>query len=88
LSEYLELDLGADAPATVLTMLSYSLLWVDSIIVRHRPVAALTAIPMMMAMALIGLIQYIAMNRSSASLEANRDGMPRKNNAGLDRDKN
>ena len=73
---------------TVLTMLSYGLLWVDSIIVRHQPVAALTAIPMMLALALIGLIQYIAMNRSSASLEANRDGMPRKNNAGLDRDKN
>lgn len=73
---------------TVLTMLSYGLLWVDSIIVRHQPVAALTAIPMMLALALIGLIQFIAMNRSSASLEANRDGMPRKNNAGLDRDKN
>jgi predicted Ser/Thr protein kinase len=65
---------------TVLTMLSYGFLWVDSIIVRHQPVSALTAIPMMLAMALIGLIQYIAMNRSSASLEANRDGMPRKNN--------
>ncbi len=73
---------------TVLSMLSYGLLWVDSIIVRHQPVAALTAIPMMLALALIGLIQFIAMNRSSASLEANRDGMPRKNNAGLDRDKN
>jgi tRNA A-37 threonylcarbamoyl transferase component Bud32 len=70
---------------TVLTMLSYGFLWVDSIIVRHQPVSALTAIPMMLAMALIGLIQYIAMNRSSASLEANRAGMPRKNNAGLDR---
>jgi hypothetical protein len=61
-------------------MLSYGLLWVDSIIVRHQPVAVLTAIPMMLALALMGLIQHIAMNRSSASLEANRDGMPRKNN--------
>jgi hypothetical protein len=43
-------------------------------------VAALTAIPMMLALALIGLIQFIAMNRSSASLEANRDGMPGNNN--------
>jgi len=66
---------------TVLTMLSYSLLWVDSIVVRHQPVSALTAIPTMLAMALIGLIQYIAMNRSSASLEASRDGMPGNNNA-------
>lgn len=70
---------------TILTMLSYVFLWVDSIIVRHQPVAELNAIPIMLALALIGLIQYIAMNRSNASLEANRDGMPQKNNAELDR---
>ena len=73
---------------TVLTMLSYGFLWVDSIIVRHQPVVVLTAIRMMSALALSGLVQYIAMNRSSASLEANRDGMPGKSNARLDRLKN
>ena len=62
---------------TVLTMLSYGFLWVDSVFIRPQPVGALTAIPMMLALGLIGLVQYISMNRSSASLEAHR-GIPRK----------
>lgn len=61
---------------TVLAMLSYGFLWVDSIFLRLQPVSPLTAIPMMLALGLIGLVQYIAMNRSSASLEAQWGGIP------------
>jgi hypothetical protein len=72
---------------TILTMFSYGFLWLDSILIRLQPVAPLTAIPMMLALGLIGLVQYIAMNRSSASLEALRGQMPGKNNAWRDRPK-
>lgn len=63
---------------TALTMLSYGFLWVHTVVIRQQTVAALTGIPVLLAFALIGVVQYIALNRSSASFEATGEGLPRK----------
>ena len=63
---------------TVLTMLSYGFIWVHTVVIRQQTVGALTGIPVLLAFALIGVVQYIALNRSSASFEATGEGLPRK----------
>jgi hypothetical protein len=51
--------------------------------VRHQAVGALTGIPVLLAFALIGVVQFIALNYSSASFEATGEGLPRKISRGL-----
>ena len=68
---------------TILTMLSYGFLWVHTALVRHQAVGALTGIPVLLAFALIGVVQFIALNYSSASFEATGEGLPRKISRGL-----
>lgn len=63
---------------TILTMLSYGFLWIHTSVVRQQPVGALTGIPVLLAFALMGVVQFIAINRSSASFEAPGDGLPGK----------
>ncbi|MFO1002087.1 MAG: serine/threonine-protein kinase [Planctomycetaceae bacterium] len=63
---------------TILIMLSYGFLWIHTAIVRQQTVGALTGVPVLLALALIGLVQYIALNRSSASFEATGEGLPRR----------
>ncbi|MDA1230224.1 MAG: serine/threonine-protein kinase [Planctomycetota bacterium] len=55
---------------TILTMLSYVFLWIHTVVSRQQAVGVLTGIPVLLAFALIGLVQYIALNRSSVSFEA------------------
>jgi hypothetical protein len=64
-------------------MLSYGFLWVHTALVRHQAVGALTGIPVLLAFALIGVVQFIALNYSSASFEATGEGLPRKISRGL-----
>ncbi|MEI7701591.1 MAG: serine/threonine-protein kinase [Planctomycetia bacterium] len=56
-----------------LTMLSYGILWAHTVLVRQEIAGVLTGIPVLMAMALIGIVQYVTITRSSASFEARRD---------------
>lgn len=58
---------------TTLTMLSYSILWAHTVWGREQQVSVLTGIPVLMAMALIGIVQSITITRSSASFEAQSD---------------
>jgi hypothetical protein len=58
---------------TGLTMLSYGILWAHTVLVRQQDVGVLTGIPVLMAMALIGIVQHITITRSSASFEARND---------------
>ena len=55
---------------TILTMISYGFLWVHTVVIRQQTLGTLTGIPVLLAFGLIGVVQYIALNRSSASFEA------------------
>lgn len=61
---------------TSLSMLSYCFLWVHTVVSRQQAVGVLTGIPVLLAFALIGLVQSVALNRSSASFEATGDRFP------------
>ena len=61
---------------TILTMLSYAAIWIHTVAIREQTVGALTGIPVLLALALIGIVQYIALNRSSASFESSGDRLP------------
>lgn len=55
---------------TVLTVIGYGSLWAYAVCVTQENVNPLLAIPTLLALCLVGVIQYIALRRSSVSLES------------------
>ena len=58
---------------TVLTMICCAFVWVYSVFAMRQDVDPLIAIPRLLALGLIGIIQYIALRKSSVSLESQVD---------------
>lgn len=58
------------AYVTFLAVASYSFLWVETSVARTEGVGPLQAVPVILTILLIGLVQYLTLVRSSTSFEA------------------
>ncbi len=64
---------------TVLTMLCYSFVWAYSVFAVRQSADPLIAIPRLLALSLVGIIQYIALRHSSVSLESQVNRLSQRN---------